>query len=807
MYNIAVVFVRYDEVKYKDSFEKVKNIVEELQCNKQYVVVDNKLGTGYCEPINENTVLIGSDNRAWEFSAFDDGLKYVRENIEYDAVLFCNDSWENPGAGGSIDLIINNQSLKNCVEKNRFISNTVSEKHVYLELDKNDVSSWSRSHCFMLPKKMLNHLKNIQTYDVNFVDKCIEKEVSKPYFKKDAPLNNSLRQLIINWLSGYWHSAFVLENNWDLFKMKTLAFFNEISLSRRVRELENSYKYNIDKNDLIIFDVFDTCIFRKVEEPWQVFYLMGCDFNGNRQEAEKTALSKNTNINIYDIYSTGNLPQEKLEQEITLEKELCYQNKEIFELYKYAKDIGKEVVFLSDMYLPSSIIEDMLHKCGYGKVDVIVSNEIKARKDSGEAYYYLSKIYDDIPTNKMLVFGDNKKSDYDMAVANGLNAIHYVKKEDKDDFWYKLGFNNIGCIAFAYVNWLLEEVRNKKIEDVYFFSREGVLFKKIYDLIKKETDPKSTLLYLSRKSLNLPLLTYADKETFFNSEQYRHVLWHLANLSCTSTENYLNYFNLSLEDETIYSKLSEKQLIKENTNNMSFPEREQFQTKVLEEMYDEIVAECRELKQGAFEYFYNTIGTSMTNVALVDLGWAGSIQQSFIELLKHFTSTDVNVECFLLSSEDRIKQRPSTMKMNVFLENNNPIFTHNVYLIESLFNAPVGSCLKYTDEGTPVFDDEDCTHCEQIHKGVLDFVVSTKNMTIGNLKRLGLYNLGKILYSPSVDQAKYIGGLKLYSSGTNGFFEYIAKPDLTFLTEQYNKARNKTLFYMNVKKLLHDWSI
>jgi FMN phosphatase YigB (HAD superfamily) len=267
----------------------------------------------------------------------------------------------------------------------------------------------------MLSKPVIKQLDKITSLNIDFINKCINTEVSKPYFKVGAPLNDNLKYFIEGWLGGYWHSAFKFEENWNLFRMKTLAFLNELMLAHRIKELECDYKYNIDNSELIIFDVFDTAIFRKFNHFSDVHYNIGRTFLGLRQDAEKGVLLINKNANLLDIYKYGNLPKEMMYKEIALEKAACYKNEEIYKLYKYAISKGKKVVFLSDMYLGTEIITEMLNKCGYENPTVYVSSDIKSRKDSGEAYSFLKTMYKNIHIGNMLMIGDNEHSDYKKA--------------------------------------------------------------------------------------------------------------------------------------------------------------------------------------------------------------------------------------------------------------------------------------------------------------------------------------------------------------------------------------------------------
>jgi hypothetical protein len=350
---VVLVYMQYDNVKYEHAFERIKAQMFLANIKPEFtIIVDNKKESNYVGRLQyeystrTNSVVIGNNNVGWEFGAFDKGLQYLKDyDIDYDVVLFCNDSWENPGAGGGIELVLNTDNVTKCYEENKFIANTVCQPDTVYTLNKIDVSTWCRSHCFMLSKSMLEGLGNrICTYDKSFIDKCINKEISRPYFKYDAPMSDTLKNLVTSWLSGFWHTAFVLDDNWELFRMKSLAFFNEITLSARTRELEKNLYYKIDNSDIVILDVFDTCMFRKFKHPWEVFYLNGMQYNGDRQEAERKALAKDVNASIHDIQAEGNFTNEKIQSEIDLEKAVCYQNAEIHHAYKYALEKEKKIV-------------------------------------------------------------------------------------------------------------------------------------------------------------------------------------------------------------------------------------------------------------------------------------------------------------------------------------------------------------------------------------------------------------------------------------------------------------------------------
>ena len=130
-------------------------------------------------------------------------------------------------------------------------------------------------------------------------------------------------------------------------------------------------------------DVFDTALLRNVYLPTDIFKLVeqevGKDFYNKRIEAENKARGKNFYYTIYDIYEF--LPEFDVNLEIQMELNNCKANPKILSIYN-----PEDFVFISDMYLPSKIIKQMLEKIGYENPRVFVSCEMKALKYNGELF-------------------------------------------------------------------------------------------------------------------------------------------------------------------------------------------------------------------------------------------------------------------------------------------------------------------------------------------------------------------------------------------------------------------------------------
>ena len=116
---------------------------------------------------------------------------------------------------------------------------------------------------------------------------------------------------------------------------------------------------------LVSLDVFDTALFRKVFKPTDIFNLIeenvGNNFKAQRLLAQDKARKKNVYYDIVDIYRQlpfSLSPKAEIKEEILN----CKANPYILDLYNKQE---ADYVFISDMYLPSKVIVEILEVCGY----------------------------------------------------------------------------------------------------------------------------------------------------------------------------------------------------------------------------------------------------------------------------------------------------------------------------------------------------------------------------------------------------------------------------------------------------------
>lgn len=333
-------------------------------------------------------------------------------------------------------------------------------------------------------------------------------------------------------------SKFCKDNNIDLYDI----YGNDILKETKPLFVNNSYfdlneqslRDEIDRHEVISFDIFDTLLMRKLLFPRDVFEIVAreCvgipfDFVSERLLAEHELMingypaitdiysrlsEKNGGYNISYLYKT----------ELDVEREVIIARKKIVEIYNYAIQNSKEVYLVSDMYFPKDILNSFLTYNGIlGYNDIIVSCDYGLSKENG-----LFKILRDRIENKScLHIGDNEEADskypkpfgidsfliksaYDMteislyrdildvvSFNSKLTVGLFISKIFNDPFALyhsegrchintavELG-NFIAPVISDFVLWMTNKASEDGCSDILLASRDGFLVKKMLDAV------------------------------------------------------------------------------------------------------------------------------------------------------------------------------------------------------------------------------------------------------------------------------------------------------------------------------------
>ena len=191
----------------------------------------------------------------------------------------------------------------------------------------------------------------------------------------------------------------------------------------------------IKAHDIISFDIYDTLIMRKVYVNKDIIRLLALrfspvlreDFYAARTQAQAT-LCTGTYPYIEAIYdetarlcpSIKGYESELIAAEIALEKSKTVPRSDVIMVFETAKQLGKMVNIVSDMYFHQETMCSILQLVGIsGYHKLLVSSEYK----TGKPQHLFEKYLEEIPSSKCLHIGDSWDCDIFPARKLGIDTF------------------------------------------------------------------------------------------------------------------------------------------------------------------------------------------------------------------------------------------------------------------------------------------------------------------------------------------------------------------------------------------------
>lgn len=575
----------------------------------------------------------------------------------------------------------------------------------------------------------------IDTSGINKVEKNVDDLIFVfDYVKGFMIRNNVYKQYKDNyseWKARYfrWWSNNVKNNTTDLtdskqknIREKFLSFFEKDDFENPIEDddffsiyttkwdpkLEEIKEYICSKEvDVISFDIFDTLILRPVLEPDDIFEILQYEnpINGKyifkeiRKSSEERARKEeginnpqNQDITINQIYQTMSkyykldpgLCDVLLQKENNLEIELAYTRKIGKELYELAAYLGKKIILVSDMYLTSDTIDNILRKTGYAHHEKLyLSSDRKALKSTGKLFAVVREDYPEAEY-KICHIGDNWNSDFitpqhykiksfflpktkdvllntlgdkytgnsvGYAVSNYNSIVDlkmhlkklnvkclyavaanimfdnpFIPYNDNSDYNgdpYLIGNIAVGSHLFGINNWLIHTIVEKKHKKIHFTSRDGYYLFKAYELMKRywyHDAPDADYIYVSRKAM-IPI----DVQNQLDIETlFAQFSW-----QGQSPRSVINTY------QNVLHEMSESEIEKYKRNGFSidnvFNSKEEcisFLKYLYQNSFD--LSKAKKSLQNCSDYFQRHISKGD---AIFDLGYSGKIQTSMIKAL------------------------------------------------------------------------------------------------------------------------------------------------------------------------------
>ena len=613
--------------------------------------------------------------------------------------------------------------------------------------------------------------------------------------------------------------------------------YSSEDLIRRIKDFE-----------YISFDVFDTMIKRNLKCPSDLFQLLGEDFGDANFKAERIAAEAKARfhalkrgqeeISINQIYECMPEPyclniEKWINAEIQKELEVCYANQVIKEVYEWCLSQQKKIIITSDMYLPLDALKKILHKCGYtGYDNIYLSSEIRLKKITGHIYPKISRDYN-ISNEKIIHLGDAIKSDYYMAKKMGVRAVllarnnsgatKYCSYRDIDtnekekyknlvsfiqnhisnqwDEYFQFGYEAFGPLLYGFSKWLIKEIQDKDLRKVFFFSRDGFIIQKAFNEITGGNIANS-YFYVSRRSLRVPQL-------WINPE-IEEVVDSFPQVTMLSMRAFLKNIGLNFDDyRDILSEfgLHENDTFKrhEIVNNKKLCKfYEHIKDKVVQNSLHEFNLLVEYMKQEGFE----------GNIAVVDIGWYGSLQY-FLEKILKKTNLNVKMNGYYIGLTKEARTGIITNSYVRDEENSCSCDSWRGFsgLIEYLFLAQEGSTKTYRRNKTGkieavLYDYEydingnkevEDGYVRSIQAGALQFirdVMITGEYTLNYNSRTAYANIRNAGNYPTLNVCEMFGKIRFLEEKP----VYLANPD-NILNYIRNPKKFKTDFYYSKWKI------
>ena len=490
--------------------------------------------------------------------------------------------------------------------------------------------------------------------------------------------------------------------------------------------------------EVISFDIFDTLITRGVLHPDDLFELMRLkiksmfDLDMNLLEVRKRAEAevnkvKGAYTNIHDIYEefekiTG-LTHEVVEQikqlEIDLEYNLILPRKDMRKMFNTLKEAGKRIILVSDMYLTSDIIREMLRKCGYQDADEMwISCECGLRKDQDTIWNAVLAKYNG---KRFIHVGDNVRSDWQTVIDRRAEAYwimsavdewklspYYEKFRayDNGDILNSLllgmtlngglfnspyaltglaqpeyedsknwGFSVFGPMFYKFLMWVDKEVQDDGI--IAFLAREGYLLEPLYKTILEHLgeEPKEHCYFLtSRRAVSVAAIKEWDDVREIISKYYRGSLSNLLKARLG--------LSLPKDVEDKYVMMDEE--LEENISEV---------IELLKAQPDLLFKNVDEERGAYLEYIKSQISEEDWNkITVVDVGYSGTIQYYLAKLL------DEKVSGRYLSVFGNIKPEKLECSCEGLYDTKTEFvkeIQRTQLFLESVLQAPVGQLIKF----------------------------------------------------------------------------------------------------------------
>ena len=430
---------------------------------------------------------------------------------------------------------------------------------------------------------------------------------------------------------------------------RTVVFGSESALKRRPSPTQAAKM--LADHDVISFDVFDTLLFRCVDDPTTLFHIVGAqlnvlDFPALRIAAEREARRgvPHGEVNLEQIYAQlalwGIDAQRGMRLEWELECACCHANAYLLDIVRMLAAQGKRLIAVSDMYLSAKQVAHLLEKSGYPPfAQVFVSCEHGANKASSELFAIVRRQCGE--AHSYVHIGDHPHSDHLSPRRHGFSVLRYANVHTLGDphrahdlsvvtgsiyrglvnaklhgsdarfsMAFELGYVYGSLLAIGYCQYLQEQRRRLGLDQLLFLARDGDILRQVYALLYPQE--RADLIYVPwSRSAGIQLLAEAWKPDYF-----RRFLTHKCNQGLTLTQVFS-----AMGLEGLLPLLNQERSL-DPGSELTAHEETQVRSFLLDH-FDQIL-QCYERRRAGARHLLEPWLSSPGRVGVVDIGWTGS---------------------------------------------------------------------------------------------------------------------------------------------------------------------------------------
>lgn len=489
------------------------------------------------------------------------------------------------------------------------------------------------------------------------------------------------------------------------------------------------------------------------------------DFRDLRIRAEIEAIEKKgASCTLTDIYAClqemeklSDEDRDRLMQaELTLEEDTLIPRRDMCTLYRKLISAGKTVLIVSDMYLPRSFYEIMLNKnslTGYEKL--YLSCEEGLRKDDGSLW---EKVLSDWKGKTFAHVGDNQCADWQqlsdrkektlwimspaaeekiagipelmsldqtaaaktmeagkdsrshdeaaistspfLPLLRGLsrngglfNSPFALAKDGQARFTdpYTMGYTVFGPLLYEYMVWLQESTPADAC--LAFLAREGWLFEQVYEIVTGDRAKEHGYLLTSRRAVSVAAIRTEDEIKGILRRKYDGGLHNLLEARLGAGPDILKQISdhqVHIADETAGEADDYEKVLSE-----------------IKPLLPALLKNAGAERKAYLSYLENALPEGVRDRAvLVDIGYAGTIQYYMAKLLQK----PVAAAYLAVFSPHPGLAETGCRVLSMYRKEENSfadVIEKTQLFLESVLQAPYGQLLHFTDEGTPVYREEE----------------------------------------------------------------------------------------------------